>query len=105
MQDTNTSQTVILPPHKNKMAMSIICTLFCFIIGGIVAMINAAKANELYNNALLSSDSSIKTTLYYQSEAKNKAAQTWITISIIIGIIDVIIAIILFATGVLSEWI
>ena len=57
----------------------------------------------MYSSAMLSTDNTLKSSLYYQSEAKNKTAKTWILISIIFGIIDAIAGVILFATGVLSE--
>lgn len=93
----------VLPPHSNKMAMSIICTVFCCLVGGIIAIINSSKSNNLYNNAVMTNDDSLKQSLYMQSEASNKTAQTWITISLVVGIIYVIAVIILAATGVLEE--
>ena len=93
----------ILPAHKNKMAMSIICTLFCCLIGGIIAIINSSKSNNLYNSALLANDDSLKQNLYMQSEAANKTAQTWNIISLIVGILYVIFIVILAASGVLDE--
>lgn len=78
---------IIIPAHSNKMAMSIICTLFCCLIGGIIAIVNSSQSNSLYNQAMFSTDDAIKASLYQQSEAKNKSAQTWITVSIITGII------------------
>lgn len=92
----------ILPPHKNKMALSVICTLFCCLIGGIIAIVKSSKSNSLYNSALIASDDSLKASLYSQSEASNKTAQTWITISLICGGIYVIAFIVLAATGVLA---
>ena len=102
-QATAPRSSFILPPHSNKMAMSIICTLFCCLIGGIIAIIYSSKTNNLYNSAMLSNDDSMKQNLYYQSEASNKTAKTWITISIICGVIYVIAVIILAATGALAE--
>ncbi len=93
----------ILPAHSNKMAMSIICTLFCCLIGGIIAIINSSKSNNLYNSALLANDDSLKQNLYMQSEAANKTAQTWNIISLIVGILYVIFIVILAASGVLDE--
>lgn len=83
---TETPQ-IIIPAHSNKMAMSIICTLFCCLIGGIIAIVNSSKSNSLYNQAMFSTDDVIKASLYQQSEKTNKTAQTWITVSIITGII------------------
>lgn len=93
----------ILPPHSNKMAWSIICTLFCCLIGGIIAIINSSKSNSLYNSAMISTDNAVRSNLYYQSETSNKTAQTWITISLIIGGIDIVIFVVLLAMGVLAD--
>lgn len=96
---------VILPAHKNKMVLSILCTLFCCIIGGIVAIVHSSKSNSLYNNAMYASDSSVKQTLFLQSEEKNKKAQTWIVLSIVFGIIWELATVILAVTGTLAEYI
>lgn len=98
-QPATPRSSFILPPHSNKMAMSIICTLFCCLIGGIIAIVNSSKSNNLYSSAMLSDDDSMKKNLYDQSEAHNKTAKTWITISLICGIIYVIAIIILAAIG------
>ena len=95
-------QSIILPPHSNKMAMSIICTLFCCLIGGIIAIVNSSKSNSLYSSAVLASDDSMKQNLYYQSEEYNKKAKTWNTISLACGIIYIIVVVILAATGSLA---
>lgn len=102
-QTTQHGPSFVLPPHSNKMAWSIICTLFCCLVGGIIAIINSSKSNSLYSSAMISSDDSVRSNLYYQSEASNKTAQTWITISLIIGGIDVIIFVVLMALGVFAE--
>ena len=85
---------VIIPPHSNKMALSIVSTLFCCLIGGIIAIQNSSKSNSLYNQALLVNDETLKLSLIQQSEEKNKTAQTWITVSIIVGIVTYLIYII-----------
>lgn len=100
-----TAPNFILPPHKNKMAMSVICTIFCCLLGGILAIINSSKSNQLYNSAMLSSEDTLRRSLYLQSEEKNKSAQTWITLCIILGVVYVIAIIILAATGVLADYI
>lgn len=97
-------RSYILPHHSNKMALSIVCTLFCCLIGGVIAIINSSKSNNLYNSAMLSTDDSMKMNLYTQSEASNKTAQTWITVSLICGVIYVIAIIILAATGALADF-
>ena len=102
-QPQKTSSGMILPPHSNKMIMSIICTIFCCLIGGIVAIINSSNSNKLYNSAMFTSDDNLKRSLYLQSEQKNKSAQTWITISLITGVLYVLLIIILAATGVLAD--
>ena len=83
---TETPQ-IIIPAHSNKMAMSIICTLFCCLIGGIIAIVKSSQSNSLYNQAMFSTDDAIKASLYQQSEEQNALAQSWITVSIITGII------------------
>lgn len=99
---SNSGSSYILPPHSNKMAMSIICTLFCCLIGGIIAIVNSSKSNSLYNSALMASDDSMKQSLYYQSEEYNKKAKLWNTISLACGIIYIIAVAILSATGALA---
>ena len=66
----------ILPPHNNRMAMSIICTIVCCLVGGIIAIVYSAKSNELYTSATVASDDSLKQSLYLQSEQKNRTART-----------------------------
>lgn len=94
----------ILPPHSNRMALSIICTIFCCLVGGIIAIVYSAKSNELYTSATVASDDSLKQSLYYQSEQKNSTARTWITICIIFGVLYVVGIIVLLSLGVLSEY-
>ena len=102
-QTTTGHSSFVLPPHSNKMAMSIICTLLCCLVGGIIAIIYSSKSNSLYNSALYTSDDTMKQNLYYQSESSNKTAQTWITICIISGVVYILGIIILVATGVLAS--
>ena len=94
-QSSAQSSSFILPPHSNKMLVSIICALLCFRLGGIIAIVHSAKSNNLYNTATLSPDDYTKQMLYYQSEASNKSAHTWIVISLIVAVIYWIIVIIL----------
>ena len=77
----------ILPPHKNKMVWAVLITLFCCRIGGIVAIVYSSKSNSAYNSAMFTNDDNLKSNLYYESERYNKTAQTWITVSIIVGIL------------------
>ena len=81
---------VILPPHSNKLAMSIICTIFCCLISGIIAIVYSAKSNSYYNSAVLVPDEPTKMNLYYQSESYNNTAQTWNIVSIVFGVLYVI---------------
>ncbi len=85
----NSSNTTfnILPPHSNKMVLSIICTIFCCLLGGIIAIVYSSKSNNLYNAAMCSNDAALRQSLYYQSESCNKTATTWIIISIVFGIL------------------
>lgn len=95
----------MLPPHSNQMALAIICTLFCCLIGGIIAIVKSSQSNTLYNNAVLATDDSLKQDLYYQSEESNRTARTWIIISLIFGVLCIILPlIILAATGVLANY-
>lgn len=46
-QTTASKPSFILPPHSNRMALSIICTLLCCLIGGIIAIIILAAIGVL----------------------------------------------------------
>lgn len=103
MVENQTNRSDIILPHSNKLALSIVCTLFCCLIGGIIAIIYSSKSNNLYNSAILAEDESMKMILYTQSEASNKTAQTWITISLVCGAINAIATFILGITGALAD--
>ena len=95
----------MLPAHSNKLALSILCALFCCQIGGIVAIVYAAKSNSSYRGAMYSQDDSTRQALYYQSEKENKTARTWIIVSICTGLVGVISYILLVTLGVIaSAW-
>lgn len=96
------SSGIILPSHSNKMVMSVLCTLFCCLIGGIIAIVQSSSSNRLYNSALMTSDNGLKQSLFMQSEQKNSSARTWIIISIASGVIAYVVAVILYAAGLLS---
>ena len=102
-QTATQKSSFILPPHSNKMALSIVCTVFCCLIGGIIAIVNSSKSNNLYNSAMLSTDDSMRSALYYQSESSNKTAQTWITVSLISGGVYMIVIFILGLTGAFAD--
>lgn len=102
-QSARPATSFILPPHSNKMVMSVLCTLFCCLVGGIIAIIYSSKSNSLYSSAMLSGDDAVRSSLYYQSETSNKTAQTWITVSLIIGGLDAIVFFVLLALGVIAD--
>lgn len=79
-----------LPPHDNKMVKSVLATLFCCLIGGVVAIIYSAKSNKLYNMAMYSGDPALRQQLYLESVRKNATASTWLMASVIAGLIAII---------------
>ena len=79
-----------VPFHSNRLAISILCALFCCQIGGIVAIIYSARSNSTYRSAMYSPDESTRQSLYYQSEQENKTARTWIIISLCTGLAGVL---------------
>ncbi|MDE5732370.1 MAG: CD225/dispanin family protein [Bacteroidales bacterium] len=93
----------VLPPHKDHMTLAIVCTLFCCIVSGIIAIVNASKANSLYNAAVFAADDNLKAALYAQSEEKSKAARNWNIVSIVGGGIWMLLCIGLIVAGVLAE--
>ncbi len=93
----------ILPFHKNRLALAILCTLFCCQIGGIIAIVYAAKSNSSYRGAMYSQDDSTRQALYYQSEQENKTARTWIIVSICTGLAGVIAYIALVTLGIVAS--
>lgn len=95
-------QSFIIPPHSNKLFLSIICTLFYCIIPGVVAIAYSSKSNSLYSSAMMTGDDSMKAALYYQSEKKNNTARTWLVIGIVFGLIWEITTLILALTGELA---
>lgn len=91
----------ILPPHKNKLAWAIICTLCCCIPGGIIAIIYACKSNSLYDDARFVLDNDIRReSLYLESEKANRTANTWIIVSVVLSLIVWIAYIALVFAGV-----
>ncbi|MCQ2153408.1 MAG: CD225/dispanin family protein [Bacteroidales bacterium] len=75
----------VLPPHSNKMFMSVVCTLFCCVLTGIIAIVMSAQSNSLYREALCAQDNSLRQSLYYESESRNRTAKIMNIISIIVG--------------------
>lgn len=78
------------------MVWSVLITLFCCLIGGIIAIIQSSKANDLYNSCLFTQDPGLRQSLYLQSEAKNKSARTWIWISVLTGLIPYLCLLVVF---------
>jgi hypothetical protein len=66
------------------------------LIGGIIAIIQSSKANDLYNSCLFTQDPGLRQSLYLQSEAKNKSARTWIWISVLTGLIPYLCLLVVF---------
>lgn len=98
------SSSVILPPHSDRMVWAILCTIFCCLVGGIVAIVYSADSNKLYSSAMFATDDSLKQSLYMQSEQKNSVAKTWIIVSLATGVLYVLAIIGLVAAGVLAEY-
>ncbi len=88
--------------HKNYMTWSILCTLFCCIAGGVVAIIYSARSNDTFNRAIMCSDPTVKSALILQSEKDNSTAKTWIIASVVVTLFGGIISAILSMTGALS---
>ena len=97
-EKSQTSSTFVLPPHNNLMIWSILITLFCCLVGGIIAIIYSANSNSAYRNAMITTDHALKQSLYNESEAENKKAKTWIFVSIGVALVGWIVYAIFFAT-------
>ena len=94
-----------VPFHSNRLAMAILCTIFCCQIGGIVAIVYSARSNSTYRSAMFSPDDATRQSLYYQSEQENKTAKTWIIVSVCSGLAGVIAYITLATLGfIASVW-
>ena len=94
-----------VPFHSNRLAMAILCTIFCCQIGGIVAIVYSARSNSTYRSAMFSPDDATRQSLYYQSEQENKTARTWIIVSVCSGLAGVIAYIVLATLGfIASVW-
>ena len=89
--------------HSNKMVWAILTTIFCCLVGGIVALIYSSKSNSLYHSALLTTDQGLQNNLLMQSEEYNRKAGTWIWINIIFGFVAEGGLVILFWAGLLGS--
>lgn len=100
---STTSGSMPLPPHNNLMIWSILATLLCCLVGGVIAIIYSATSNTNYSNALMTQDDYARQTLYYESEKNNKTARTWIIISIVFALLGTITTAILISLGVFAS--
>jgi heme/copper-type cytochrome/quinol oxidase subunit 2 len=73
---------------NNYLVWSILVTLFCCLIPGIVAIVFSAQVNGLWAQGR-----------YDESQKMSDRAKTWVIISAVLGIIVIVIYVILFATG------
>ena len=96
--------SIILPPHNDRMVWAILTTIFCCLVGGIIAIVFSSESNRLYSSAIYASDDITRQSLYLQSEQKNNTARTWIIINLACGALYVITFIVLLAAGVLAEY-
>lgn len=69
----------MMPKPKTWLVESILCTVFCCQIFGIIAIIMSALAESAWSRKD-----------YAETEAKAKQARTWVLVSFIIGILQVI---------------
>lgn len=79
--------------HENLMTKSVLCTIFCCLITGFIAIINASKANECYTSSMVATDETAKNNLLFQAQESNKKAKNMITLSIILGVVYIIISV------------
>ena len=100
----NETPSIILPPHNDRMVWAILTTIFCCLVGGIIAIVYSSESNRLYSSAIYSSDDITKQSLYLQSEQKNNTARTWIIINFASGALYVILILILLMAGVLADY-
>ena len=102
MTRVTTSRRPNSSSSEDRLVLSILCTLFCCQIGGIVAIIYSARSNSTYRSAMFAPDDSTRQALYYQSEQENKTARTWIIISVCSMLVGVLAYIALVGVGVLA---
>lgn len=93
------SNSFILPPHKDLMIWSILITIFCCLVGGIIAIIYSSKSNSAYNRSIVAQEDYAKQSFYNESEQNNKTARTWIIISVVVGVLTSIGSILLLTLG------
>ncbi|MDD4778410.1 MAG: CD225/dispanin family protein [Fermentimonas sp.] len=84
------SQEEDIPPLKpnNWLWQSIVATLFCCNVLGIVGIVYAARVDVLYSNRK-----------YSEAEKNAKNARTWTIIAIVLGLISIISWVVMMSTG------
>ena len=79
-----------IPPLKpnNWLWQSIVATLFCCNVLGIVGIVYAARVDVLYYNKK-----------YSEAEKNAKNAKTWTIIAFVLGLISIILWVVMMSTG------
>ena len=79
-----------IPPLKpaNWLWQSILVTLFCCIVFGIVGIVYAARVDSLYYNGR-----------YVEAEQAAKKAKTWTLVAVVTGVVYYGISVALFMSG------
>lgn len=79
-----------IPPLKpnNWLWQSIVATLFCCNVLGIVGIVYAARVDVLYFNKK-----------YSEAEKSAKSAKTWTLIAFAIGLVSIILWVVMMSTG------
>lgn len=85
------------------MVLSVLCAVFCCLIGGIVAAIYSSKSNTAYNTASFTTDPTLRDQFYMQSESYNNTAKTWIIVSLVAGAIEIVASVIAGIAGAFSQ--
>ena len=52
-----------LPAHSDKLVWSILVTVFCCLIGGIIAIVKSSQSNSLYTSAMVAQDEQLRASL------------------------------------------
>lgn len=82
-----------MPPRPdNYMVWSILVTILCCLIGGIIAIVYSSKVNSAYDMGN-----------YDQALANSRKAKTWIIVSVCVGLLYGVFAFILGFFGTLAE--
>lgn len=76
---------------KNYLVESILVTIFCCLIFGIIGIVNASKVNSEYNAGN-----------YAAAESASKEAKKWALWGFLVGIIGIVLYIVLVFAGVIA---